>query len=191
MKKLLVLVIGLLATQLINADYSYAQWGIGAGVEIRDEDPTTGVGIKLERSILSNAPILDINLRGHFSWFNDDDAESLRDQLSNTNVTAYDYGLALVLGVKLGIVKPYVGAGAGTERYSEERGTGQYFQENNSSFINYSENNLYWNGFGGAEITLLPYLKPFIEFRYSKLVDTDEIRIDNYNRLAIGVNFRF
>ena len=191
MKKIFILIIGLFSTQLITADISVAQWGIGAGVEIRDEDPTTGVGIKLERGILSNAPILDINLRGHFSWFNEDNAESLRDQLSNTNVTVYDYGLALVLGVKLGIVKPYIGAGAGTERYREESSSGQYLQESSSSFVNYSEDNFYWNGFGGAEITLLPFLKPFIEFRYSKLVDTDEISYDNYNRLAIGVNFRF
>ena len=191
MKKILVLVIGLLSTQLINADYSYAQWGIGAGVEIRDEDPTTGVGIKLERGILSNAPVLDINLRGHFSWFNDDDAESLRDQLSNTNITVYDYGVALVFGVKLGLVKPYVGVGAGAERYSEERNSTQILLESSSGLLKYAENNFYWNGFGGAEITLLPYLKPFIEFRYSKLVDTNEIQIDNYNRLAIGVNFRF
>lgn len=191
MKKLLILIIGLLSTQLISADYSYAQWGIGAGVEIRDENPSTGVGIKLEREILSNAPILDINFRGHFSWFNDEDAESLIDQLSNTKVNVYDYGVALVLGVKLGIVKPYVGAGAGSEKYKEERSTGQYFDEVDTTLIDYSENNFYWNGFGGAEITLLPYLKPFIEFRYSKLVDTDEIRIDNYNRIAIGVNVRF
>lgn len=182
MKKILILIIGLFSAQLISADYSYAQWGIGAGVEIRDEDPTTGVGIKIEREILSKAPIVDLNLRGHFSWFTDDDAESLIDRGLNTDINVFDYGAALVLGLKLGLVKPYVGAGVGTERYSEE---------SNSGIMDYSEDNFYWNGFGGAEITLLPYVKPFIEFRYSKLVDTDEIRIDNYNRLAIGVNFRF
>lgn len=191
MKKILILIIALFSTQLFMADYSFAQWGIGAGVEIRDEDPTTGMGIKLERNILSNAPMIDLNLRGHFSWFNDDDAESLIDQALNTNVNIYDYGVALVLGVKLGIVKPYVGAGVGTERYKEEQSAGRYFNESISTPLKYSEENFYWNGFGGAEITLLPYLKPFIEFRYSKLVDTDEIRIDNYNRLSIGVNFRF
>ncbi|MEX2410502.1 MAG: outer membrane beta-barrel protein [Candidatus Paceibacterota bacterium] len=176
MKKILILIIGLFSTQLISADYSFAQWGIGAGVEIRDEDPTTGVGIKLERELLSKAPIVDLNLRGHFSWFSDENAESIYPSAIITPVDVYDYGAALVFGVKLGLVKPYVGAGIGTERYSEE---------------NNSMDNFYWNGLGGAEITLLPFLKPFIEFRYSKLVDTDEIRYDNYNRLAIGVNFRF
>lgn len=180
MKKILILIIGLLSTQLINADYTYAQWGIGAGIEIRDEDPTTGVGIKLEREILSKAPIVDLNFRGHFSWFNDENAVSIIDQVTNTKANVYDFGAALVFGVKLGVVKPYVGAGVGTEKYEEE-----------SSQLNYSEDNFYWNGFGGAEITLLPYLKPFIEFRYSRLVDTDEIRFNNYNRLAVGVNFRF
>lgn len=180
MKKILILIIGLLSIQLINTDYTYAQWGIGAAFEIRDEVPTTGVGIKLEREILSKAPIVDLNLRGHFSWFNDNNAESIIDHALNTKANVYDYGAALVFGVKLGLIKPYVGAGIGTEKYKEE-----------SSRLNYSEDNFYWNGFGGAEITLLPYLKPFIEFRYSKLVDTDEIRFDNYNRLAIGVNFRF
>lgn len=182
MKKILILMIVLFSTQLICAEYLHAQWGIGAGLEIRDEDPTTGVGIKLEREIFSRLPIVDLNLRGHFSWFNDDNAESLIDQALNTNVNIYDYGAALVLGIKLGLVKPYVGAGVGTERYREEGSTG---------FLNYSEDNYYWNGFGGAEISLLPYLKPFIEFRYSKLLDTDVIRMSNYNRLAVGVNLRF
>lgn len=184
MKKILILIIGLFSTQLIYADYSYAQWGIGAGVEIRDEDPTTGVGIKIEREILSKMPVVDLNLRGHFSWFSDDSAENIFDQLSDTriNVNVYDYGAALVLGVNLGIVKPYVGGGIGNERYTEESNTG---------FLENPEENFYWNGFGGAEITLLPYLKPFIEFRYSKFVDTDEISFDSYNRLAIGVTFRF
>lgn len=178
MKKILIILVGLFATQLIAANQSFAQWGIGAGVEIRDEDPTSGVGIKIEKEIFSKVPVLDFNLRGHFSWFYDSDTESIFEEALNTEINVYDYGVAFVMGVKLGIVKPYVGAGLGSEQFHEELNS-------------YSEENFYWNGFGGAEITLLPYLKPFIEFRYSKFTDTDEIEFDYYNRLAIGLNFRF
>lgn len=185
MKKILIIIIGLFTINLFAANQSYAQWGIGAGVEIRDEDPTTGVGIKLEREIFSSLPVVDINLRGHFSWFYDSDSESIIRDALNTEVNVYDYGAALIVGLKLGIVKPYIGAGIGSERYREESNTGIV------DYSGYSEDNFYWNGLGGAEITLLPYLKPFIEFRYSKLTDTDEIEFDSYNRLAIGLNFRF
>lgn len=184
MKKILILLLGIFAAQFIFADSSNAQWGIGASVEIRDENPTTGVGLKLEREILSVIPIVDVHLRGHFSWFNDQDVESIIDQTHNTQVDVYDYGAALVVGLKLGIVKPYLGGGIGTEKYREESNTGIL---DNS----YSENFFYWNGFGGAEISILPYLKPFIEFRFSKFTDPDEISFDSYNRLAIGLTLRF
>ncbi len=182
MKKTGILLIGLLVFQFILTDVSSAQWGLGAAVEIRDQDPTTGVGIKLEREILSKAPIIDLNLRGHFSWFYDSDGNGIIDEALQSELNVYDYGLALVLGVKLGLVKPYIGGGIGREHYREESGGG---------LLSHSEDNFYWNGFGGAEITLLPYLKPFIEFRYSQLTDIDEIRVSEYNRLSFGLTFRF
>jgi len=182
MKKIGLLIIGMLVTQLISADVSSAQWGIGAAVEIRDQDPTTGVGIKLEREIFSKAPIFDINLRGHFSWFYDEKGDGIIVEALHSELNIYDYGVAIVLGVKLGLVKPYLGGGIGREHYREESIGG---------LLDHSEESFYWNGFGGAEITLLPYLKPFIEFRYSKLTDIDEISVSEYNRLSIGINFRF
>lgn len=182
MKKTGILFIGLLIIQFISTDVSKAQWGLGAAVEIRDQDPTTGVGLKLEREILSGVPIVDFNLRGHFSWFYDGDGEGIFDDALQSELNIYDYGLALVMGVKLGLVKPYIGGGIGKEYYREEIGGGT---------LSHSEESIYWNGFGGAEITLLPYLKPFIEFRYSKLTDIDEISVSEYNRLSVGLTFRF
>lgn len=188
MKKSGMLFIGLFVFHLIFADVLSAQWGLGAAVEVRDQDPTSGVGVKLEREIFSKAPIVDLNLRAHFSWLYDGDGNGIVDdalnidEALNTEMNVYDYGFALVLGVKLGMVKPYIGGGIGREHYREGIG---------GELSAHSEESFYWNGFGGAEIMLLPYLKPFIEFRYSKLTDIDKINISEYNRLAIGITFRF
>lgn len=159
-----------------------AQWGIGASYEIRNESPKSGFGVRVEREILSVLPILDLNIRGHFSTFSEENSISSSGVSYSNEFNVYDYGAALVLGADLGIVKPYLGAGLGSERFKFSSG----FIESD-----FSESNFYWNGFGGAEVTLLPFLKPFIEFRYSKLMDTDDVEFDEISRLAIGVNLRF
>lgn len=159
-----------------------AQWSVGASYEYRNEDPNNGFGLRVERNILEGLPILDLNLRGHFSYFNETTQVSRQGVNFSSDLDVYDFGFAALAGVSIGLVAPYVGAGIGNERFKLDTDV----QE-----LSFKERNFYWNGFAGAEVEILPYLKPFIEFRAGKLTSTDEVETDNINRLAIGVNFRF
>lgn len=187
MKKLTIGLIGFfLITGFITAP-AFAQWAIGASFEIRNESPNSGFGVRAEKEIFSAVPLLDFQIRGHFSTFSEENSVTREGVTFDREFDVYDYGAALVGGVNLGIVKPYVGAGLGSERFQFESLRITTGSVENS----FSESNYYWNGFGGAEVTLLPFLKPFIEFRYSKLFEPDDVEFDKISRLAIGVNFRF
>lgn len=159
-----------------------AQWSIGASYEYRNEDPNNGFGFRVEKDVLSGVPVLDLNLRGHFSYFNESTRVSRQDVQFSSDLSVYDFGVAAIAGVTVGIVKPFVGVGVGNERFK---------LSTDAEDFSFKERNFYLNGFAGAEVELLPYLKPFIEFRAGKLTGTDEVEVDNINRLAIGVNVHF
>jgi opacity protein-like surface antigen len=159
-----------------------AQWAIGASYEVRSEDPENGFGFRLEKGFLNGVPLIDLGIRAHFSYFNDENSISRDGVTFSREIDVYDYGLAAVGGVKLGVVKPYVGLGIGNQQFKFKADV-EEFDFDDSSF--------YWNGFGGAEITLLPLFNPFIEYRIARLTSADDINIDNISRLAIGVNLRF
>lgn len=181
MKKVAI-TIGILFAFISINQTAEAQWAVGASYEIRDEDPENGFGLRLERSFLQGVPLLDLGIRAHFSYFNDENNVSRDNVTFSRQIDVYDYGLAVLGGVKLGIVKPYVGLGIGNQQFNFDADI-QDFDFNESSF--------YWNGFGGAELTLLPLLNPFIEYRIANLTSTDDIEFDNVSRLAIGINLRF
>lgn len=180
MKKLLfvILTVGFLFSL---TDQASAQWSIGASYETRNEDPTNGFGLRVERSVLSAVPVVDFNMRAHFSFFNDDALVTRDEQEFSGEIDAYDYGLALTAGVGIALVKPYVGLGIGAETYDFQGDSGGGFDENN----------LFWNGFGGVELSILPMIKPFIEYRISQISGSDQINFDNVSRVAFGVSLRF
>ncbi|MCC5941811.1 MAG: outer membrane beta-barrel protein [Balneolaceae bacterium] len=159
-----------------------AQWAVGASYEIRSEDPTNGFGARIEREFLRGVPLFDVNVRAHLSYFNDTNNLSISEFDISGDFDVYDFGLATTLGMNVGIVKPYVGLGIGTERYK--------FSPNLAEAA-FKERGYYYNGFGGAEVSLLPYLKPFIEYRISRLSSMDDISFDNIGRFAVGLNIRF
>lgn len=184
MRNLIFVIIGVVFALSIATEKAEAQWGIGASYEIRDEEPKNGFGFRVEKGVLSGLPLLDLNLRGHFSYFNETNNVSLEDGIrASQDVDVYDFGLAAVAGVSIGMVKPFAGLGIGRERFK--------LSADHQSLQSFKEANFYWNGFGGAEITLLPFLKPFIEYRISRLTSTDDLEFDNVGRLAIGINLRF
>lgn len=157
-----------------------AQFAIGASYEVRSEDPKNGFGLRLEKGFLNSVPLLDLGIRAHFSYFNDTNELSLENREISTEIDVYDYGLAALGGVKLGVVKPYIGLGIGNQQFKFD--PEEVFGD---------ESSFYFNGFGGAEITLLPLFNPFIEYRIAHLTSADDIDIDNISRLAIGFNLRF
>lgn len=180
MKKI-ILIFTLLCLIFPVVEKANAQISIGASYEVRDEDPTNGFGLRVESGILKMVPIVDFNVRAHFSYFSETNEASLDGATISQEFEAFDYGLALTAGVKVAIVKPYVGFGIGSETFDFE-------SDDQNSF---RENNFYWNGFGGVELRLIPMLNPFIEYRITKLTSPDEVSFDNVGRVAFGINLRF
>jgi len=177
LKKAIAITFVSLIGLIFTTQQTQAQFTLGAAYEIRDENPENGFGLRLEKGIFSDLPLIDLGVRAHFSFFNETTDITVDDVEFSTEVDAYDYGLALLGGVNIGIVKPYVGLGLGSERFEAKP--------------QFTESNFYWNGFGGAEITLLPFLNPFIEYRIKNFTGSEDIGYDSVNRLAIGVNVRF
>lgn len=164
------------------SESAFSQWAVGASYEYRNDTPKNGFGLRVEKGVLSGIPLIDLRLRAHYSNFNDTNRITREGVEFSRELDVYDYGLAAVAGVTVGLVEPYVGLGIGNERFelsTDETG------------VSFKERNFYWNGFGGAEITILPFLKPFIEYRIAHLTGTDDVDTDNISRLALGVNIRF
>lgn len=181
MKKLLLTII-LISLSLPLAKTADAQWSVGASYEVRDESPTNGFGLRVERGILNMVPIVDFDMRAHFSYFSETNEASIAGATISREFESFDYGAAITAGVKVAMLKPYVGFGIGSESFEFSS------DDNQNSF---SEDNFYWNGFGGVELRLLPLLNPFIEYRITNLTSPDDIEFDNVGRIAFGVNLRF
>lgn len=182
MKKLVV-VLGFIFILTPIYNTANAQWALGAAYEVRSENPENGFGFRLEKGFLNEMPLLDLSLRAHFSYFSDEANVDLKGaDISFGQIDVYDYGLAALAGVKLGLVKPYVGLGIGNQQFNFDA---------IDDPADFDDSSFYWNGFGGAEVTILPLFNPFIEYRIARLTSTDDIDIDNVSRLAIGVNLRF
>ncbi|PAU93689.1 hypothetical protein CK503_11095 [Aliifodinibius salipaludis] len=162
-----------------------AQWSLGASYEIRDEDPQNGFGVRLEREILNKIPVVNFKLRGHFSYFSEDNYVG-ENQATYGQIENYDYGLAAVGGIPLGLLSPYVGTGLGS--------TTTDLQNPEGAFEEGSESSVFWNGFVGAEVSPVPALKPFVEYRFQSAESFDELEnsVSTSNgRLIFGVSLSF
>ncbi len=173
----------------IMPEMSKAQTSIGASYEIRDEEPQNGFGLRLEREILQKLPIVNLSLRGHFSYFNED--ISYENRTYSTDITNYDYGLAAVGGVSLGLLSPYVGVGLGASTLDVNRDN----LPSGSPLDGESDDSaIYWNGFVGAEVSPIPMLKPFVEYRFEDISNYSDELSDIQNstgRLIFGVSLSF
>ncbi len=167
-----------------------AQWSLGASYEIRNEEPKNGFGVRIERELLEKAPVVNLGLRGHFSYFNEENYVG-RDNVQYGEITNFDYGLAAVGGVSVGPINPYVGLGLGASTLDatiEDVGNAQIDDENPK------DNVVYYNGFVGAEVAIIPALKPFVEYRLEDTADyqdeLENIRESN-GRLIFGLSLSF
>jgi len=189
-KTLLTFLSALLLLPLTLTDTADAQWSIGASYEIRDEDPTNGFGLRLERGILSAVPVVDLGIRAHFSYFNETNDDSFEGVMFDKTFESYDFGVAATGGVSVGLVKPYVGLGIGWDNSSLEYS--EDISESEADFRDeFEADDFYWNGFVGAEVTIIPMLSPFIEYRFTDISGREDIGADNVSRLAIGVSLSF
>ncbi|WP_018127976.1 outer membrane beta-barrel protein [Balneola vulgaris] len=162
----------------------FAQFEIGASYELRDEDPQSGLGLRVESGILNSVPLINFGLRAHFSYFSDENTVN-RDTFSyDRDIQNYDYGVALTAGMGVGLVEPYVGLGLGSEtvdlKTSDFQGAGQRPQ-------NDRESNIYWNTFAGAKVTIIPLVKPFVEYRFTgRDLEMPDLE-DKTGRIMFGV----
>ena len=188
-KALLTFISALLLLPLTLTDTADAQWSIGASYEVRDEEPTNGFGVRLERDILSAVPVVDLGLRGHFSFFNESNDLTEDGVTFDQTVQSYDFGVAATGGISVGLVKPYVGLGIGWDNTSLE------YSGDNLGSVNlqdeFEAEDFYWNGFVGAEVTIIPVLSPFIEYRFTDIAGREDVGFDSTNRLAIGLSLSF
>lgn len=171
---------------------SSAQWSLGASFEVRDEVPENGFGVRLERDLLQKAPLVNLGLRAHFSYFNEGNSVSGSGINYSQNITNYDYGLAAVGGVSVGLISPYVGLGLGSSTLDVNRDD---LPNDSPLDEEASDSAIYWNGFVGAKVSIVPALKPFVEYRLEDVSDYEDELSDNINqsngRLIFGVSLAF
>lgn len=183
--KLQISGLAILAAVLMIPVQSMAQWSIGATYEIRQEEPKNGYGIRIERDILQPIPIIDIGLRAHFSFFNDENSIDDGQITISNEITAYDYGLAAVGGVSIGFLKPYIGLGIGASTFDID-----FKEEIEGEFVDDSESAFFWSGFVGAQLTAIPKLHPFIEYRFEPTDEPDFVPSSD-GRIIFGISLSF
>lgn len=164
-----------------------AQWSLGASYEIREAEPKNGFGVRLERGILQKLPIVDLALRGHFSYFSEEN-NLTRDNVEYGEIKNYDFGLAAIGGVSLGLLKPYVGLGLGSE-------TTELSRADAPDGTSTSDSKLYWNGLVGSQVTIIPSLHPFVEYRFAPTEAPEKFRSAGFKsssgRLIFGISLSF
>ncbi|MGD8428744.1 MAG: outer membrane beta-barrel protein [Balneolaceae bacterium] len=170
---------------------SVAQWSIGASYEIRQEEPKNGFGARIEREILQQLPLVNLSLRAHFSYFNDENNVSREGISFSQDITNYDYGLAAIGGISIGVLSPYIGLGLGASTLDVNRNdlpSGSPLDEDSK------DSAIYWNGLVGAKVNLLPSVAPFAEYRLEDVGDyKNELRDikDSNGRWVFGISIVF
>ena len=190
-KKLLLPFAAILLLFSANPQIATAQWSIGASYEIRNEEPKNGFGARIERDILQKLPIVNLGIRAHFSYFNEENSVSSGGITYSNDITNYDYGLAAVGGIGVGPISPYVGLGLGATTLDVNRSN---LPSDSPLAENADDSAIYWNGFVGAEVSILPAIKPFVEYRLEDISDyEDELRNvqQSDGRLIFGVSLQF
>lgn len=177
-------IIGILSViMLLGISDAFSQTSLGLSYERRNDAPTNGFGLQLERNILGAVPVVDIRARLHGSFFSEDAELNIAGiQASTGTVQSYDFGAAILGGVGLGLFRPYVGLGIGMENW-EYDGT-----------QNFSNNTHYYYGLAGIAITPIPFIKPYLEFRVASYDDLSEARKEigeGAARFHIGVTISF
>jgi opacity protein-like surface antigen len=160
---------------------SHAQWGIGASYEIQQEEPKNGFGVRAERAILGQLPIVDLRLRTHFSYFSEDNYVDENEQ-SFGEIENYDFGLAAIGGVSVGLLMHYVGVGLGSTTINLEEG--------DAGNPGGEDSNIFWNALIGAEVSPIPAIKPFVEYRFEQAEEPD-FAPQSEGRLVFGVSIFF
>lgn len=176
---------------------SVAQVEVGVSYELRDEQPQNGFGLRVETGMLPNIPLFHLGIRAHFSYFSDENKLTEQGLTYSQDITNYDLGIQAIIGINIGLVEPYVGLGLGTENIEIIPTSVTYLSGSNDLYDNIlrkkNDQNLYWNASVGAKVSIIPVLKPFIEYRYTD-TEIGSPEFEQFNqktaRIVIGVALR-
>lgn len=166
-----------------------AQIGVGGGLDIRSEDPTSGYGIRLEYTFFELPPLAEFRLRMHGSYFSEEKTVRFETSGLETEVVeksaSFDVGAAALAGVNIGLIYPFGGLGFGVDssEFNPSEGVNRYSPV--------KEENIFWNVLFGAELKFFPYVRPYFEYRYVQLINSRNIDFSETERLSVGVIFRF
>lgn len=186
MKKIATFLVLFLAIGYTQAN---AQYIFGASYEVRSDEPTNGFGLHFQNDFTVIPMLLDVGFRFQTSFYNEKYNTSLQDLEIRQEDTSYDFGLGIIATASAGFVAPYVGVGIGYEVFNRDSS----FSANGGSAIttmSESDNGLYYYGAVGAGVTILPVIRPFVEYRYRGVTSTDFMPSD-YGTWAFGVQLRF
>lgn len=168
-----------------------AQIEIGVSYELRDETPQSGFGVRLQSGILKGVPVINLGLRAHFSYFSETNMIDENTFSYDETIENYDFGLAAYGGIKLGLLEPYVGAGLGSETVDLSAEDFSNAPPPGSEPNEDEESNIYWNTFAGAKVTVIPLVKPFVEYRFSSRdLEVPDLN-DKTGRIIFGVVLSF
>ncbi len=179
---------------LFTNSWAFAQFEVGASYELRDEDPKSGFGVKVEKGFLKQVPLLNLSMRAHLSFFSDKNDVSNEGISYSEDLTNYDFGLALIAGVSVGLIEPYVGLGLGstTLEIKAEDFEGGILPQGFESGAKQNESNIYWNAMIGSKVSIIPLVKPFLEYRYSNAsLSEPEVAELATGRIIFGVSLSF
>ncbi len=186
MKKLKLQLTGIIILAAVMAlpTQSVAQWSVGLSYQIREDAPKYGYGIRIEREILQQVPLVELGLRAHFAFFNEENQFTRNNQTFSSDIAYYDYGISAYGGISVGFFKPYIGLGIGAS-------TIDFDEQGSESVFSYS-------GFVGIELTPIPRINPFIEYRLEPVDEAgeafdnlDEELFNSDGRLILGVSISF
>jgi prolipoprotein diacylglyceryltransferase len=173
------------------ATSALAQLEVGASYELRDQEPQSGFGIRLQSGIFNAIPVVNLGLRAHFSYFSETNNVDETTFNYDKTIENYDFGLAAYGGIQLGLLEPYIGAGLGSETVDLSAEDFSNPPPPGSEPNEEEESNIYWNTFVGAKVTVIPLVKPFVEYRFSsRELDVPDLN-DKTGRIIFGVVLSF
>lgn len=188
MKKIVALIWFIVGLSSIPA---FAQLEIGASYELRDEDPQSGFGVRIQKGFLEQIPIANIAMRAHFSFFSEENNVDENGFSYSEELTNYDFGVAIIGGVSVGLIEPYIGLGLGSTTL-DFKAEGAVLPQELQSNQEGSESNIYWNGLIGAKVSIIPLVNPFVEYRYSDTsLSEPELAEVKTGRIIFGVSLSF
>lgn len=176
----------------LNNEFALAQMEIGASYELRNEDPQNGFGVRIEKGFLNFVPIVDIGMRAHFSFFSDENRVEAAGLSYSEDLTNYDFGIALITGIGVGLIEPYVGVGLGSTTIDIKPKDSDSVSLALKDDLEVNESNIYWNMLIGSKVTIIPLLKPFVEYRYSNTSLSNPENVENITgRIIFGLSLSF